>query len=257
MEIDAYRKSFDTATSTTTATSATAGAAAASIVTINSNSHTNLNSNSSGLSTGVDTVPIPVPTVTRARARARRLSQEKEKEVVGRADEYQSPGEHLISRNESQYNMMIKKKMKRQSATANRDKKTITQVGVGVGVDSTQPIPSTQAISVSSAAYIYELREDILHPLVDSTNSRLAKVCSGGEKGGIPSWAVQSCEKVRAKKFFSPSQYTVAVHMWTHTFLGWSFFRGWYNSRVYAQVERELVPTNSCPNVFTEDWYQN
>ena len=120
-----------------------------------------------------------------------------------------------------------------------------------------QPIPSTQAISVSSAAYIYELREDILHPLVDSTNSRLAKVCSGGEKGGIPPWAVQSCEKVRAKKFFSPSQYTVAVHMWTHTFLGWSFFRGWYNSRVYAQVERELVPTNSCPNVFTEDWYQN
>ena len=251
MEIDAYRKSFDTATSTTTATSAT-GAAAASIVTISSNSHTNLNSNSSGLSTGVDTVPIPVPTVTRVRAR--RLSQEKE--VVGRADEYQSPGEHLISRNESQYNMMIKKKMKRQSATANRDKKTITQVGVGVD-SSTQPIPSTQAIFVSSAAYIYELREDILHPLVDSTNSRLAKVCSGGEKGGIPSWAVQSCEKVRAKKFFSPSQYTVAVHMWTHTFLGWSFFRGWYNSRVYAQVERELVPTNSCPNVSTEDWYQN
>ena len=254
MEIDAYRKIFDTATSTATATSATAGAAAASIVTINSNSHTNLESNSSGLSTGVDTVPIPVPTVTRARAR--RLSQEKEKEVAGRADEYQSPGEHLISRNESQYNMMIKKKMKRQSATANRDKKTITQVGVGVD-SSTQPIPSTQAIFVSSAAYIYELREDILHPLVDSTNSRLAKVCSGGEKGGIPPWAVQSCEKVRAKKFFSPSQFTVAVHMWTHTFLGWSFFRGWYNSRVYAQVERELVPTNSCPNVFTEDWYQN
>ena len=134
-----------------------------------------------------------------------------------------------------------------------------------------------------SGGYIHELREDILHSLVDSTNPRLNIVCSGkgakkvdGEnigkgmnssssssmnmnlKGsssnshsngieGIPSWAIKSCEKVRSKKFFSPSESTIAVHMWTHTFLGWSFFRGMYNSGVYAAVERELVPSMHCP----------
>jgi hypothetical protein len=64
----------------------------------------------------------------------------------------------------------------------------------------------------------------------------------------IPSWAVKSCEKVRAKKYFSPSDSTIAVHMWTHTFLGWSFFRGMYNSGVYAAVERQLVPSMQCPS---------
>lgn len=101
--------------------------------------------------------------------------------------------------------------------------------------------------------YIHELPEDVLHPLVDSTNPRLNSVCitrkylKDAEPGTIPPWAVRSCEKVRAKKYFSPSKFTIAVHMWTHTFLGWSFFRGLYNSGVYAQVERELLPTLRCP----------
>lgn len=142
-----------------------------------------------------------------------------------------------------------------------------------------------------SGGYIHELREDILHSLVDSTNPRLNIVCRGkgakkvdGEnigkgmngsssssssmninlKGsssnsnsngieGIPSWAIKSCEKVRSKKFFSPSESTIAVHMWTHTFLGWSFFRGMYNSGVYAAVERELVPSMHCPRADSYD----
>ena len=115
---------------------------------------------------------------------------------------------------------------------------------------------------VVSEGYIHELREDILHPLVDSTNPRLNAVCQvkGDGKdgiskdpngGGIPLWAVKSCEKVRARKYFSPSEYTVAVHMWTHTFLGWSFFRGMYNAGVYADVERRLVPNMECPATFS------
>ena len=104
--------------------------------------------------------------------------------------------------------------------------------------------------------YIYELREDILHPLVDSTNPRLNTVCyaKGDGKGnsGIPSWDIKSCEKVRARNYFSPSEYTIAVHMWTHTFLGWSYFRGMYNSGVYADVERRLVPNMECPAPFIE-----
>ena len=129
-------------------------------------------------------------------------------------------------------------------------------------------------LSGHSGGYIHELREDILHSLVDSTNPRLNIVCSGkgARKGdgdstgkdmnmkgshsdavkGIPSWAVKSCEKVRSKKFFSPSGSTIAVHMWTHTFLGWSFFRGMYNAGVYAAVERELVPSMFCPGMDSE-----
>lgn len=122
--------------------------------------------------------------------------------------------------------------------------------------------------SPSGLGFIHELREDILHSLVDSTNSRLDVVCSGNGDSdakstrkrhenkkkhmlhGIPLWAVKSCEKVNKREYFSPSESTVAVHMWTHTFLGWSFVRGLYNSRVYSQVERKLPPTMRCPPVF-------
>jgi hypothetical protein len=100
----------------------------------------------------------------------------------------------------------------------------------------------------SGGGYIHELREDVLHSLVDSTNPRLKSVCAKGKE--IAPWAVKSCEKVRAGKYFSPSEFTIAVHMWTHTFLGWSYFRGLYNSRVYAEVERSLVPSHRCPKTF-------
>ena len=104
--------------------------------------------------------------------------------------------------------------------------------------------------------YIYELREDILHPLVDTTNPRLNAVCyakgDGKNNSGMPSWVVKSCQEVRARNYFSPSEYTIAVHMWTHTFLGWSYFRGMYNSGVYADVERRLVPNMECPAPFIE-----
>lgn len=136
---------------------------------------------------------------------------------------------------------------KRQLAGTNESTSISTYSGRRVGTNSTNG--STQ----NSRGYIHELPEDVLHPLVDSTNPRLNSVCvtkksgKGGEAAAIPPWAEHSCQKVRAKKYFSPSKFTVAVHMWTHTFLGWSFFRGLYNSRVYAQVERELVPTMRCP----------
>ena len=120
---------------------------------------------------------------------------------------------------------------------------------------------------------IYELPEDVLHALVDNTNPRLETVCSGKDKkavsgdivkdkdkakdkkagtapGGIPPWAVASCAKVKKRQYFTPTDRTVAVHMWTHTFLGWSFFRGLYNSAVYERVERTLRPQMSCPAQF-------
>ena len=82
----------------------------------------------------------------------------------------------------------------------------------------------------------------------DKSSMRAMKGSKSDPVKEIPSWAVKSCEKVRAKKYFSPSESTIAVHMWTHTFLGWSFFRGMYNSGVYAAVERQLVPSMQCPS---------
>jgi hypothetical protein len=169
------------------------------------------------------------------------------------------------------------------SSSASADVHTLLTLG-NQTMDSPTKHSSASSIGLSgvSGGYIHELREDILHSLVDSTNPRLNIVCSGkvakegegeGENTGkskemstekssmramegsksdpvkeIPSWAVKSCEKVRAKKYFSPSDSTIAVHMWTHTFLGWSFFRGMYNSGVYAAVERQLVPSMQCPS---------
>lgn len=118
----------------------------------------------------------------------------------------------------------------------------------GARVTDSKKVVARNLAERPGGGYIHELREDILHSLVDSTNPRLKSVCSGGKK--IAAWSIKSCEKVRADKYFSPSEFTIAVHMWTHTFLGWSYFRGLYNSRVYAQVERSLVPSHRCPRVF-------
>jgi hypothetical protein len=61
---------------------------------------------------------------------------------------------------------------------------------------------------------ILELREDVLHALVDSSNSRLGKTCS---QTLPPAIAQESCRFVNKGQYFRPSAATVAVHMWTHT----------------------------------------
>ena len=65
-----------------------------------------------------------------------------------------------------------------------------------------------------SEGAIIELREDILHALVDSSNSRLGKTCSLSPP---PAIAQDSCRFVNKGQYFRPTPSTVAVHMWTHT----------------------------------------
>jgi hypothetical protein len=152
---------------------------------------------------------------------------------------------------------------------------------------------SNAELRPSSPGSIVELPADVLHPLVDETNSRLYSKCAAGwipttvatigssdrlssnssssptmvgkQQAGIldsiwpstakqplvsvPAFALESCELVKRRELFRPSERTVAVHMWTHTYLGWSFLRGLYNDRVYAKVESRLPPTLSCPSV--------
>ena len=144
-------------------------------------------------------------------------------------------------------------------AKAASNRRHLLSTNESTSIRTLPPHPERRASAAPAngfpGGYIHELPEDVLHPLVDSTNPRLNSVCvtrkslkgAEAEAAIIPPWAVKSCEKVRAKKYFSPSKFTIAVHMWTHTFLGWSFFRGLFNSGVYAQVERELIPTMQCP----------
>jgi hypothetical protein len=94
-------------------------------------------------------------------------------------------------------------------------------------------------------ADIVVLPEDVLHSLVDSTNSRLNVVCHNKE--AITQLNSASCSDVRSKLFFRPSERTIAVHMWSHTYLGFSFLRGIYMWARYAHVERTLPPLQTCP----------
>lgn len=93
---------------------------------------------------------------------------------------------------------------------------------------------------------VVELKEDILHSLVDSTNPRLTKVCS--DRSAINDLNENACDYVNRNIYFRPSTQTIAVHMWTHTFLGWSFLRGFYMWARYGHVERSLKPMNTCPD---------
>ena len=95
----------------------------------------------------------------------------------------------------------------------------------------------------SSEMSIIELEEDVMHSLIDSTNHRLYEVC---EKSQIASMNTESCMRVNKKQFFRPSKNTVAVHMWMHTFLGWTWIRYVFNWNIYRQVESELPSKREC-----------
>ena len=94
---------------------------------------------------------------------------------------------------------------------------------------------------------IFELTEDIIHPLVDSSNSRLWSSCLKPFSNDIP-FIHKACKYVENKMFFRPSVNTVAVHMWSHVYLGWTYFRSIYNSFVYKNVESTLQQTFQCPS---------
>lgn len=90
---------------------------------------------------------------------------------------------------------------------------------------------------------IIELEEDVLHSLIDSTNHRLYEVCG---KSQITLVNAESCRRVNRRQFFQPSKNTVAVHMWMHSFLGWTLLRYVYNWNMFRQVESKLPPKMEC-----------
>ena len=101
-----------------------------------------------------------------------------------------------------------------------------------------------------TAGGIYELPAGVLHPLVDTTNGRLFSGCT--DIKDRPAALEKICEEVSEGKFFSPRPETIAVHMWTHVYLGWSFFRSAYLSSMYNHVEQVLPPTLECPKIKKE-----
>ena len=124
---------------------------------------------------------------------------------------------------------------------------------------------------------IIELAEDVLHPLIDATNSRLASECAnhrsaaGESMDPLSAAREQVCRAIQQRVYFAPSSNTVLVHMWTHVYLGerdlsllcatcltlfvlmllqtvtgWSFVRGLYNAWTYSTVQSALPPTDQC-----------
>merc|ERR1711871_626602 len=96
-----------------------------------------------------------------------------------------------------------------------------------------------------TAGSIYELPEGILHPLVDTTNGKLWSSCA--DVSDKIDQVKLLCEKVHNSQFFNPTPETIAVHMWTHVYLGWSILRSSYLASLYNRVERALPPTFQCP----------
>jgi hypothetical protein len=75
------------------------------------------------------------------------------------------------------------------------------------------------SIAYSSAGgYIYELPAEILHPLIDSSNSRLATGCRSDDNKD-PMLA-EACKKLERGQVLQAAEETMMVHMWTHTYLG-------------------------------------
>jgi hypothetical protein len=52
--------------------------------------------------------------------------------------------------------------------------------------------------------------------------------------------------------FFKPNTETIAVHMWTQVFMGWSSFRNIALIPTYNLVEKLLPPTLTCPKTKTK-----
>ena len=131
-----------------------------------------------------------------------------------------------------------------QNSTASTYTKGPFSYAIENDIDKYKMITNTYKSKSNSSVVIYEFKEEVLHSLVDATNSRLKTSCSNPDTAGrYP----KSCEFVNEDLFFRPSDNTVAVHMWSHVHLGWHFLRFAYLANVYNQVERALPPTFRCP----------
>ncbi|RYH01330.1 hypothetical protein EON65_48415 [archaeon] len=142
---------------------------------------------------------------------------------------------------------------------------------------------SSATTSAPTPVYIYELPSYLLHPLLDGTNGKLHEGCkaylrregrAGGEVRGnhsVPSIddeLSRQCIHVYKKDYLVSGadngnninhgnnrdsaaalrgyEASIMVHMWTHTFLGWSSLRGLYKWGEYREVEKRLLPTFTC-----------
>jgi hypothetical protein len=92
---------------------------------------------------------------------------------------------------------------------------------------------------------IFEMPSEVTHPLVDSSNSKLLDHCKKHHARGDPILAT-ACKNLQAGKYLVPGRHTIMSHMWTHSYLQFSFLRGWYEHFEYQHVERSLPPTNTC-----------
>jgi hypothetical protein len=91
-----------------------------------------------------------------------------------------------------------------------------------INTTSTWHSPTEQNKS-RSKEILLEIKADVLHPLIDSSNQNLAKGCKSEtdeEKAahGLPT-LVNACDRLAEGKYLTATEDTMMVHMWTHTYL--------------------------------------
>jgi hypothetical protein len=73
---------------------------------------------------------------------------------------------------------------------------------------------------ITRREYILEMAAEVIHPLLDSTNSQLSKGCHPRQKETITRLGLtQICRDFLRGKYLFPTANTMMVHMWTHSFL--------------------------------------
>mmetsp|Transcript_28625 Transcript_28625/g.40799 ORF Transcript_28625/g.40799 Transcript_28625/m.40799 type:complete len:363 (-) Transcript_28625:36-1124(-) len=154
-----------------------------------------------------------------------------------------------------------------RSLQSMRRRRTKRQRKISTTSEDIHPILSSSSVETKKTVpppVILELSEDILHPLIDSTNHKLYDRCPSpsifspnfywnsvkavfvsSDIGHATSKKI-SCEIVQRREFLRPSVDTVLVHMWTHVYLGWNFVRKAYNSNIYALVASTLPQQDHC-----------
>jgi hypothetical protein len=151
------------------------------------------------------------------------------------------------------------KQQRSQSAALYYDSRH-SQLSVAV---SAPLLPEKSATDGSAFhSVIIELSEDVLHPLVDGTNSKLWTVAPSSPCNILNEFSrlqqrvdfgaelyrqwEQACKRLQNLQYLLPSEHTVGVHMWSHVYLSAPHLRAAVVKPLYAFVEYSLPVTRSC-----------
>jgi hypothetical protein len=122
--------------------------------------------------------------------------------------------------------------------------------------------PMGNGVANAMGPFIVELSEDVLHSLLDSTNSRLwtlipSSPCNmahtldrehfmdSADAELTEDWE-STCSRLQNLRYFSPTMETIAVHMWSHVYLNAPRIRSTVMLPLYEYISGRLRPSAQC-----------